>query len=200
IPARVTARATWRSPSSFGSRPPRSSPIVAVELALDAGFDRRLVLGSEAGVDVTHDARSVDEERRGHLLQLEALGHALVGIEGDGETQPEALDEGARLACVSSRVEVHTQDDEAALTVTLMEGLEPRELFTTRLAPGRPEVEQHDLAAVILEADALARRSIEGERGCRAPWLECERADRREHHEREERRGVAGHSSSSSFT
>ncbi len=109
-----------------------------LQILLDDGF----IQG--AGVPGLDHTIPADEEGARDAAYLVCLGRVSLFIQQYGERQPLLFHEAGYL---SPRFrDVDGQDDEVLIVVVLVGGLESGPLSSTVRSPGRPEVEQHDLA------------------------------------------------------
>src|SRR5687767_9794420 len=150
-PARSSAApTTWWRRSATAAPDGRTS-----EESLEVATDH--VLGHGADVLGADGARAVHEEGLGHAVDAIFHGHLATVIGRVRERQPEAADE--LLGRLRGVLHVDPNHDHAALAVRPPRALEHRRLVVAGgIAPGGPEVHDHDLAAQRLECQ---RRAVE---------------------------------------
>ena len=127
--------------------------------------DQLLVAGVVAVAHARDDAAAIDEHRhRRHALRVVDVDDARLLVEQRGKRQVVAARERDHLRHRLGAVHGDAEDDEAVALARFVELLELRQLGRARHAPGRPEIEQHHLAAVVaqvhLPAVEIAQREV----------------------------------------
>src|SRR5512133_1350138 len=162
-------RATSDAPRSLGRAAPRPAPAARPRSPRFSCRERlldRAVYLLRAGLaeDVPgHPPVRGDDERPWNRKPAVLPEHAPVGIAHVRVRDPVTVEEAARVRRVVRRVD---PDEGHAVAVALERGLKPRRLALARVAPGGPEVDDHDLAA--------QRRELERAVAVQAPEIEVD--------------------------
>src|SRR5262249_8308799 len=136
------------------------APLSLREQLLDVGFEVCAI--HDACVGGGDVAFPVDKERVGHIFDLVALRGGLVA-EDDAIGDLRGGEEGLQsVPAIVHRNADYTQSFAAAFAVELGE---PGDFFFAPVAPGGPEIEQHDFAPEFLEVDGFAAAVLEREHG-----------------------------------
>jgi len=126
--------------------------------------------------DVADAAIATDEEARRQEARAPSLGHRAVAIAQQREVERHGA--GKLLDARQRLGEVHGEHLERLTVERAAQAVDRRHFRAARLAPRRPEIHQHHLAAVIGEAVHLPAEVLEFERRGRAtaPRLQLGRA------------------------
>jgi hypothetical protein len=108
--------------------------------------------GRLGNATIADDPVAVDDHRRGHSSDIKAIvGHCAVFVEHKRKTDTILAHE--RHDFWQFLFDINTQHREVVqLAILSMQGVQVGHLGLAGRAPGRPEVQQHDLASQIAQA------------------------------------------------
>src|SRR5207249_3813338 len=115
---------------------------------------------------LSEDALLVNDVGLGDSHELVSLVGLSPRIDQDGEGQIQRLDEGGDILLRGHAVNADRQNDQAVLFKILVEDFHGRHFFSTGFAPGRPEIQEHDLPSEIRETNVFLVQIRKREVGC----------------------------------
>src|SRR5687768_12890857 len=134
---------------------PRSEFLVR-QRPLDLDDEGRVAPSDRACLLPAEDAVSIDEEGRWDADDQKRGRDSLVRVAPDRVGHAVPAGKRADRVIVASGVDADTDELEPALAVSLVDALELGDLVATRVAPGRPHVQQHGLPTQLLERHRIA--------------------------------------------
>src|SRR5438128_5053907 len=119
-----------------------------------------LLFGEQLAPDVLlHHTLLVDKDSDGYPEHPELVGHFVVAIHEDRKRIAVLLDELSHFRIIFQLID--REYHKAFITELVEAGLHGRHFELAGLAPGGPEVHEHDLATILAEALGLAIKIIE---------------------------------------